>query len=127
MVKIIQCTVAVYTNEVQRLGSAKLYLPLPGGTASVSGRTGFQPTKLQKQLQLLQTWLNRAGEKAKAGAHRLIGHHQFYRSEETSIIRPTTISFETMEQQNTDAVSWRVVSILHLLELTEYLFLFYIY
>lgn len=41
MVKIIQCTLPVYTNRVQHLSSAKLYLPLPGDAAGFSSRTGF--------------------------------------------------------------------------------------
>ena len=41
VVKIIRCTLTAYTNNVQHLNSAKLYLPLPGDTDNVSGRTGF--------------------------------------------------------------------------------------
>lgn len=59
LVKIIPCALTVYTNNIQHLKSAKLCLPLPGDTDSVSGRAGFQPSKLQKHLQPLQTLLNR--------------------------------------------------------------------
>jgi len=41
VVKIMQCTQTVCTNNVWHLNSARLYLPSPGDTDSVSGRTGF--------------------------------------------------------------------------------------
>lgn len=41
VVKIIQYTLPMYTNNIQHLSSARLYLPLPGDAAGVSSRTGF--------------------------------------------------------------------------------------